>query len=332
MPKLRYEVKIIKKIKQRRIMTNLEGLVKQYLEYLEIEKNRSRKTVENYRRYLKRFLDFSAKNNNRQSSLLDAKHITQDIVRQYRLFLNRLENSNSPDGELKKITQNYYVIALRGLLKYLAKIGVKSLTAEQVELAKASPHEIDIISYNDLERLLAAPEVDSLSGLRDKAILETLFSTGLRVSELCHLNRDDINLERGEFSVLGKGDKIRLVFLSTRAKEVLKNYLAKRQDIEDALFVSFPKSKKAKSFTRLTPRSIQRLLRFYAAKAGISRKVTPHTLRHLFATDLLQNGADLRSVQLLLGHANLNTTQIYTHLTNKELKEIHQAFHGLRRK
>lgn len=311
---------------------NLEGLVKQYLEYLEIEKNRSRKTVENYRRYLKRFLDFLAKNNNRQSSSLDAKDITQDIVRQYRLFLNRLENSNSLGGELKKITQNYYVIALRGLLKYLAKIGVKSLTAEQVELAKSSPHEIDIISYNDLERLLVAPEADSLSGLRDQAILETLFSTGLRVSELCHLNRDDINLERGEFSVQGKGGKIRLVFLSTRAKEVLKNYLAKRQDIEDALFVSFPKSKKAKSFTRLTPRSIQRLSRFYAAKAGISRKVTPHTLRHLFATDLLQNGADLRSVQLLLGHANLNTTQIYTHLTNKELKEIHQAFHGLRRK
>lgn len=311
---------------------NLEGLVKQYLEYLEIEKNRSKKTVENYRRYLKRFLYFLAKNNNRQSNSLDAKDITQDIVRQYRLFLNRLENSNLLSGELKKNTQNYYVIALRGLLKYLAKIGVKSLTAEQVELAKTSPHEIDIISYDDLERLLAAPEVNSLSGLRDKAILETLFSTGLRVSELCHLNRDDINLERGEFSVLGKGDKIRLVFLSTWAKEVLKNYLAKRQDVEDALFVSFPKSKKAKSFTRLTPRSIQRLLRFYAAKAGISRKVTPHTLRHLFATDLLQNGADLRSVQLLLGHANLNTTQIYTHLTNKELKEIHQAFHGLRRK
>ncbi|HRY76797.1 MAG TPA: tyrosine-type recombinase/integrase [Candidatus Paceibacterota bacterium] len=311
---------------------SLEGLIKQYLEYLEIEKNRSRKTVENYQRYLKRFLDFLAKNSNQPAGSLEAKDITQDVVRQYRLFLNRLANSNSLDGELKKITQNYYVIALRGLLKYLAKIGVKSLTAEQVELAKSSPHEIDIISYNDLERLLAAPETNSLSGLRDQAILETLFSTGLRVSELCHLNRDDINLDRGEFSVKGKGDKIRLVFLSGRAKEVLKNYLAKRQDVEEALFVSFPKSPKTKSFTRLTPRSIQRLLRFYAAKAGISRKVTPHTLRHLFATDLLQNGADLRSVQLLLGHSNLNTTQIYTHLTNKELKEIHQAFHGKRRK
>ncbi len=311
---------------------SLEGLIKQYLEYLEIEKNRSRKTVENYQRYLKRFLDFLAKNSNQPAGSLEAKDITQDVVRQYRLFLNRLANSNSLDGELKKITQNYYVIALRGLLKYLAKIGVKSLTAEQVELAKSSPHEIDIISYNDLERLLAAPETNSLSGLRDQAILETLFSTGLRVSELCHLNRDDINLDRGEFSVKGKGDKIRLVFLSGRAKEVLKNYLAKRQDVEEALFVSFPKSPKTKSFIRLTPRSIQRLLRFYAAKAGISRKVTPHTLRHLFATDLLQNGADLRSVQLLLGHSNLNTTQIYTHLTNKELKEIHQAFHGKRRK
>ncbi len=311
---------------------SLETLVKQYLEYLEIEKNRSKKTVENYRRYLRRFLNFLVKEKGGTIGSLDAKDITQDIVRQYRLFLNRFENINAASGELKKITQNYYVIALRGFLKYLAKAGVKSLTAEQVELAKISPHEIGIISYNDLERLLAAPESGSLSGLRDKAILETLFSTGLRVSELCHLNRDDINLERGEFSVRGKGDKIRLVFLSPVAKEILKNYLAKRHDVEDALFVSFPKSKKAKNFTRLTPRSVQRTLRFYAAKAGISRKVTPHTLRHLFATDLLQNGADLRSVQLLLGHSNLNTTQIYTHLTNKELKEIHQAFHARRRK
>jgi len=308
---------------------NLEGLVKQYLEYLEIEKNRSQKTVENYRRYLKRFLEFLAKSANKQSGSLDAKDIDQEIVRQYRLYLNRLVIA---DKNLKKITQNYYIIALRGLLKYLAKIGVKALTAEQVELGKAVPREIDIISYSDLERLLAAPEDESIQSLRDRAILETLFSTGLRVSELCQLNRDDITLERGEFSVRGKGDKIRLVFLSTKAKEVLKKYLNKRQDIEEALFVSFSRANQPKVLGRITPRSVQRILRYYAAKAGISRKVTPHTIRHFFATDLLQNGADLRSVQMLLGHSNLNTTQIYTHLTNKELKEVHEAFHARRRK
>jgi len=312
---------------------NLEGLVKQYLEYLEIEKNRSQKTVENYRRYLKRFLEFLANSANKPFGSLDAKDINQEIVRQYRLYLNRLPRPGNPSvGGLKKITQNYYIIALRGLLKYLAKIGLKTLTAEQVELGKAVRREIDIISYSDLERLLASPEGESIQSWRDRAILETLFSTGLRVSELCQLNRDDINLERGEFSVSGKGDKIRLVFLSAKAKEVLKKYLDKRQDIEEALFVSFSKANQPKVLGRITPRSVQRALRYYAAKAGISRKVTPHTIRHLFATDLLQNGADLRSVQMLLGHSNLNTTQIYTHLTNKELKEVHEAFHARRRK
>lgn len=308
---------------------NLEGLVKQYLEYLEIEKNRSRKTVENYNRYLRRFLNFLAKNSNKKNANLESKDINQEIVREYRLYLNRLESNNK---NLKKITQNYYVIALRGFLRYLAKIGVKSLTVEKVELAKAPSRQIDIISYEDLERLLEAPRGDSIRSLRDKAILETLFSTGLRVSELSKLNRDDINLERGEFSVMGKGDKIRLVFLSEKAKEALKKYLEKRGDIEEALFVSFSKSSKPKVLGRITARTIQRLIRYYALKAGISRKTTPHTLRHLFATDLLQNGADLRSVQMLLGHSSVSTTQIYTHLTNKELKEIHQAFHARRRK
>jgi len=308
---------------------NLQQAKRQYLEYLEIEKNRSQKTVENYDHYLSRFVGFVAEKLGKTLDKISTKQIEQELVRQYRLYLNRLP---STDGNLKKITQNYYIIALRGFLKYLAKVGEPSLTAEQVELGKAPAHEIDIISYDDLERLLASVKGDSVMHLRDKAILETLFSTGLRVSELCHLNRDSINLNRGEFSVKGKGDKIRLVFLSDNSREILKKYLDKREDVEEALFVSFSKAKKPKVIGRITPRSIQRLIQHYASIAGITRNVTPHTLRHLFATDLLQNGADLRSVQMLLGHSNVSTTQIYTHMTNKELKEIHQAFHGRRRR
>jgi len=308
---------------------NLQQAKRQYLEYMEIEKNRSQKTVENYDHYLSRFVGFVAERLGKTLDKINTKQIEQELVRQYRLYLNRLP---STDGNLKKITQNYYIIALRGFLKYLAKVGEPSLAAEQVELGKAPAHEIDIISYDDLERLLASVKGDSVMHLRDKAILETLFSTGLRVSELCHLNRDSINLNRGEFSVKGKGDKIRLVFLSEASREILKRYLDKREDVEEALFVSFSKAKNPKVIGRITPRSIQRLIQHYASMAGITRNVTPHTLRHLFATDLLQNGADLRSVQMLLGHSNVSTTQIYTHMTNKELKEIHQAFHGRRRR
>lgn len=311
---------------------NLSRSLQQYLEYLEIEKGRSQKTVENYGRYLRRFIDFLENKLGKKSDNLNAKIIDQELVRQYRLFLNRLDKNNSPSGSLKKITQNYYIIALRGFLKYLAKIGEQSLSAEKVELSKASQKEIDIISYQDLERLLSSVKGDSVRDLRDRAILEVLFSTGLRVSELCHLTIDSVNVDRGEFSVRGKGDKIRLVFLSDNAKEAIKKYLDKRQDIDEALFVGFSKSNNLKPTGRITPRTIQRLLRHYSSKAGITRKVTPHTLRHLFATDLLQNGADLRSVQMMLGHSSLATTQIYTHITNKELKEIHQAFHGKRRR
>jgi site-specific recombinase XerD len=304
-------------------------LKKQYLEYLEIEKNRSLKTLENYDRYLTRFFNFLAEKNDKKLEQLVVSDIDQEMVRQFRIYLNRLEGRKQ---NLKKVTQNYYVIALRGFLKYLTKIGVKCLPPEQVELAKVSRNEIELISFNELERLLNAPEGKTVKDLRDKAILEVLFATGLRVSELCKLNRDSINLERGEFSVKGKGGKIRLVFLSDSAKEALKNYLAKRTDLEEPLFVSFKKSKKMEVLGRMTPRSIQRLINFYVKKAGIVRRVTPHTLRHLFATDLLQNGADLRSVQMLLGHSNISTTQVYTHLTDKELREIYQAFHARRRR
>ncbi|HPD55206.1 MAG TPA: tyrosine-type recombinase/integrase [Candidatus Paceibacterota bacterium] len=308
---------------------SLLNLKNQYLEYLEIEKNRSAKTLENYNRYLTVFLNFLSERLHKKLEQLIPKDITLENVRQFRLYLNRTEGT---EGNLKKVTQNYYIIALRGFLKYLSKMNVESLPAEQVELARVTRNEIGLISFEDLERLLNAPDENSLKGLRDRAILEMLFATGLRVSELCQLNRESVNLERGEFSVKGKGGKIRLVFLSDSAKAILKKYLEKRTDIEEPLFITFKKSKNNEVLGRITPRSVERLINFYARKSGIVKRVTPHTLRHLFATDLLQNGADLRSVQMLLGHSNISTTQVYTHITDKELKEIYQTFHARRRK
>jgi len=303
----------------------IESLIKQYLDYLEIEKNRSLKTRDNYRRYLYRYLLWLS--NYKNKSTLSLNDIDEESVRNYRLWLNR--QTNLSGDNLKKNTQSYYLIALRNFLKYLTKRGFKVLPPEKIELPKVPEREIELISIEELERLLAAPSTNDLKGKRDKAILETLFSTGLRVSELTKLNRDSIDFKRDEFSVRGKGGKIRVVFLSERAKQALKNYLESRKDIDEALFVSF---KKNGSVSRLTSRSIERIIKFYAAKAGLTKKVTPHTLRHLFATDLLQGGADLRSVQALLGHSSINTTQIYTHLTDKELKEVHRAFHGKRLK
>jgi len=303
----------------------IENLIKQYLEYLEIEKGRSRKTVENYQHYLKRFLAWAKINR--------PQEIDGDLVRQYRLYLNRLEE----DGKsLKKVTQNYHVIALRNFLRYLAKRDIKTLAAEKIELAKQSPREVEFLETEELERLLKSPQGDSIRSSRDRAILETLFSTGLRVSELCRLNRDSVNLGKGEFSVRGKGEKIRVVFLSESAREALKRYLAVRKDIEEALFVRIPKGEeksqaKLKNL-RLTTRSVQRILKKCAIAAGISRRVTPHTLRHSFATDLLVSGADIRSVQTMLGHSSITTTQVYTHITDKRLKEVHEAFHGRKRK
>ena len=288
-------------------MESVAKLKKEFLEYLEIEKGRAVKTVENYDRYLKKFFEFS--------KISSAGGINEDIVRKYRLYLNR--------ANLDKPTQNYYVIALRMFLKYLAKRNVESLDAEKIELAKLPQRELDLLSSEDLERLLKSPfdgaQGESPKAIRDKAILEMFFSTGLRISELCNLKIDEINLKRGEFSVRGKGGKIRVVFLSDRAKNAISNYLEKRGGIDnDKLFP-------------MTPRSIQRMIKKYAIKAGIAKKVTPHVLRHAFATDLLQNGADLRSVQVMLGHANISTTQIYTHFTDRQLKEVHKAFHGRRR-
>src|SRR3989338_8909155 len=285
-------------------MASILELKKQFLEYLEIEKGRAVKTVENYDRYLKRFFAFA--------KISEPKNISEDLVRKYRLYLNR--------ANLNKPTQNYYVIALRMFLKYLAKRNIASLDTGKIELAKLPQRELDLISPEDLERLLDIPKGTSAKILRDKAILELFFSTGLRISELCNLNIDEINLKRDEFSVRGKGGKIRVVFLSDRAKDAIKKYLEKRGEVDNEKL--FP----------VTPRSIQRMIKKYAIVAGISKKVTPHVLRHSFATDLLQNGADLRSVQAMLGHANISTTQIYTHFTDKQLKEVHKAFHGRRRK
>jgi site-specific recombinase XerD len=235
---------------------------------------------------------------------------------------------------LSKKTQNYYLIALRAFLRYLAKRDIKSLSAERIELAKVPERDLDLVSEEELERLLSAPNTNGLKALRDKAILELLFSTGLRVSELCSLNRDSVDLKKDEFSIRGKGGKIRLVFLSDRAKQALKQYLNKRVDTDEALFVRVARNQQpvtSNGSLRLTTRSVERIIKHYAAKAGISKKTTPHVIRHCFATDLLSNGADIRSVQSLLGHSNIATTQIYTHITDKQLRDVHKAFHGKRR-
>ena len=312
-------------------MAALSSYINDYLDYLEIEKNRSRKTRENYERYLRRFTDWLAAAVHKKSGDLVVQDITFDLVRQYRLWLNRVVLEGTEEN-LKKNTQTYYIIALRNLLKYLAKRDVPTVAADKVELPRMPMREINLISSEELERLLDQPRTDTLKGLRDKAILETLFSTGLRVSELANLKKDSINLKTGEFSVKGKGSKIRVVFLSNRAKIALANYIAKRQDLEEYLFVSTGFNQSKTNVKALTTRSIERLVKYYAASAGITKDVVPHTLRHAFATDLLQNGADLRSVQMMLGHSSITTTQIYTHLTDKELKETYRAFHGRKMK
>lgn len=288
----------------------------EFLEDLELERGRARKTIENYAHYLRRFFN--------QAGISAPDDITEEKIRSFRLWLSR-ENEKQ---ELSGRTRNYHLIALRMFLKYLSKRGIPSLAPEKIELAKLADRDIDIPPTEDLDRLLEAPPVATLKGLRDRAILELLFSTGLRVSELVGLNRDSIDLKRDEFSVRGKGGKIRVVFLSKNAKDAIQKYYARRGDIQEALFVGMQK----KDVKRLTVRQIERLVARYAKTAGIPGKVTPHTLRHLFATDLLLNGADIRSVQALLGHSSITTTQIYTHMTDRQLRDVHKAFHGKRRK
>lgn len=305
-----------------RTSTELEALQREFLAYLEIERGRSVKTIENYTHYLVRFFE--------HARVAKPRDITEPLVREYRLWLNRQEAHQnqliSKRSTLKKKTQNYHLIALRAFLKYLRKRGITSLEPERIELAKVGDRSLDILTNDELGRLLAAPNGSGERALRDRAILHTLFSTGLRVSELCSLNTD-IDLSRDDFSIRGKGDKVRVVFLSEEAKRALRAWLSARKDIEEALFVTVG-SRPYAPRTRITPRSVQRIIRSYAVKAGVTRKVTPHVIRHAFATDLLGNGADLRSVQALLGHASITTTQVYTHVTDAHLRDIHKRFHG----
>ncbi|MYB40165.1 tyrosine-type recombinase/integrase [Candidatus Saccharibacteria bacterium] len=294
-----------------------------YLEYLEIEKNRSQATIANYDSYLQRLTDFAG-------AELEVGQIDLELIRQWRLWLNRLGGRDSQ--QLSKATQNYHLIALRNLLKYLAQRGVDSLNHSQIELASVKRQQVNFLNLEEVERLLAACQTEETSGLRDRTILELLFSSGLRVSELVNLNRDQINLKRREFMVRGKGQKDRLVFISDEAAVWLEKYLDRRTDNSPPLFVNNSANRRSVSqdghHLRLSARSIQRIVQKAALKAGITKKVSPHTLRHSFATNLLGNGADLRSIQAMLGHANIATTQIYTHTTDPHLKSVHQRFHS----
>ncbi len=295
-----------------------------FLTYIEVERGKSLLTRRNYDLYLTRFLAIS--------KVSSPSALTLDDVRDFRLWLNRqISHRGQP---LKKSTQNYYLIALRSFLKYLQKQDVKTLAPEKIELAKVAERQVSVLDGDDLQRFLNAPIAhgQSLLELRDKAILELLFSTGLRVSELASLKRDNINLKKDEFTIRGKGDKLRVVFLSPMAKKWLGEFLERRTDDHQAMFIRLDRAgRRSNEVTPLTPRSIERLVDQYAKAAGLTKRVTPHTLRHSYATDLLQNGADIRSVQAMLGHSSIQTTQVYTHVTNKQLKEIHQAFHGTTR-
>lgn len=306
----------------------IEILAKRFLEHLEIELSRSPRTLESYGRVLQTFFIWG--------TITEPSGITAEAVRDYRIHLNRKVNRQ---GErLKKNTQSYHAIVLRTFLKYLAKQDVTVLPAEKIEVGKAEDRQIDFLEYDEVRRLIEASIGKTPKNLRDQAILELLFSSGLRVSELVSLDRNHLNLEKEEFSVRGKGRKLRIVFISPEAKAALEHYLSARTDVDPALFIAYPKkglvnTKAGKRDTlRLTPRSIARIVKYYATKAGILKDVHPHTLRHSFATDLLVNGADIRSVQSMLGHASITTTQIYTHITNERLKEVHQLFHAKRKK
>ena len=312
----------------------ITDLKRQFLEYVEIERGRALNTVRNYEHYLDVFFEFG--------KIQHVSDINENILREFRLHLNRSKGvkvKGQSQGTMKKATQNYYLIALRSFLKYLRKRGIEALTPDAIELAKTGSRDIDPLSGDELKRFLKAPMMQNLTNpksekkqdeinivrYRDRALLELFFSTGLRLSELCSLNRG-LDLSKDEFSIRGKGDKVRVVFISDRARDAIKKYLSVRKDFAEPMFVNV--SAKSSADMRLTPRSIERIVKHYATVAGISKRVTPHVLRHSFATDLLSNGADIRSVQMMLGHANIATTQVYTHVTDKQLREVHKKFHG----
>ena len=297
----------------------MNKLLLEYLQYLEVERGYSERTLTGYGFFLKRFLEWARP--------LSPQEITQDKVREFRARL--LHVKNAAGKGLAKKTQNYHLIALRGFLRYLIKNGHKTMSPEEVELAKVPERQIDFLDENEVGRLLDAPGGSTLRDLRDKAIIEVLFSTGLRVSELCSLGRYDVDFTKSEFSVRGKGGKIRVVFLSDNAKASLQKYLEARPDIGTCMFTGIPRDESAQVKQEsgpITPRTIERIVKKYAVKAGIARKVTPHTLRHMLGTELLRGGANLRAVQMILGHQNVSTTQIYTHYANEELKEVHKKF------
>lgn len=317
-------------------------LIGDFIESLEIESGRSKKTAENYERYLLRFRDIALEildqdpthrqNINSDEDLSDFRpaDIDQELIRKFRLRLNRLETDHGEN--LEAITQAYHLIALRGFLKYLAKRGIKSLDPSLIELPRVTRKQVTFLHYDEVERLLSEIDLSTETGLRDRAIIELLFSGGLRVSEIVKLNRDSINLERREFMVRGKGNKDRPIFISEAAANRISDYLAARTDALVPLFLNNSKNQSTPNtsgdYRRLTTRSVERIVQKYAKLAGITKHVSPHTLRHSFATDLLMNGADLRSVQAMLGHSDISTTQIYTHVTDPHLKEIHDKFHS----
>jgi len=300
----------------------LSDLIVDFLEYLEVERGRSQKTAENYHLYLNRLLEFQGD--------IEVGKINAELIRKWRLWLNRYKNEAGIS--LSTMTQSYHLIALRSFLAYCAKRDIDTLVPTKIELPKTKHKQVTFLNSEEIVRMVHEIPLDTPSGLRDRAIVELLFSSGLRVSELAALNRDHINIQRREFMVRGKGNKDRPVFISADAADHIKNYLETRNDSLKPLFISYRDTTPqhldtSGNFRRLTPRSIQRIVKNYALRAGITKHVSPHTMRHSFATDLLMNGADLRSVQSMLGHSNISTTQVYTHVTDQHLKEVHQKFH-----
>ncbi|MEI6378869.1 MAG: site-specific tyrosine recombinase/integron integrase [Candidatus Falkowbacteria bacterium] len=297
-----------------------------FLEYMEAERGLSEKTISNYHFYLHRFADFA-----KEHKITSVEKIDRDIIHQFRLYLSRLkDHAGEP---LKKNTQNYHLIALRGFLKYLVKNDIDSFQPEKIELAKQDPRQVAFLEGVELAKILEAPTKtgdDEIMQLRDKAMLELFFSTGLRVSELAKLKIEDVNLKKDEFTVRGKGKKVRIVFLSDTARDCLHKYFGKRMDVNPYIFINLDRARKTTD-EPITPRSIERIVVKYAKLAGIMKEVTPHTLRHSYATDLLMNGADIRSVQAMLGHSSITTTQVYTHITDQQLRKVHKDFHGKKR-